>query len=106
MPLLNITADSPVTQMAAGGPVLPALRQALATDPGPVTIMVHGFRYQPGHPVHCPHETLFSLGADRRSPGVDSWPRRLGLRGRHGEGIGIGFGWPSRGGLRAVHARA
>ena len=35
---------------------------------GPVIVMIHGYKYQPGHPVHCPnprHPGCFRKGVGR-----------------------------------------
>ncbi len=103
MPMLRITvAENEARLHGDPAPLLPALADALATDTGPVTIMVHGYKYQPGHPQHCPHASLMSPtphAADRR---VVSWPARLGLDNR----VAISFGWQARGSIWAAHRRA
>jgi len=83
------------------------LSSALAALPtgAPVVVMIHGYRFMPGLPGHCPHEHILSL---RPTPGVPravSWPRRLGLA-EDQAGLAIAFGWPSRGSLRDCYARA
>ncbi|MBP0484188.1 alpha/beta hydrolase [Sagittula salina] len=107
MPILRIT----VTENGAGlhgssAPLLPALARALAEDDGPVTVMVHGYRYAPGTGLSCPHETLFHRAPEGMGARIISWPRHLGLRGQRGEGLGISFGWPARGSLWDAHRRA
>lgn len=84
-----------------------ALGTALAALPpnAPVVVMIHGYRFMPGLPGHCPHEHILSL---RPTPGVPravSWPQELGL-GAEGAGLAIAFGWPARGSLRDCYARA
>ncbi len=107
MPLLKITArDDRPGLHAAPGDLSQALGNALAEDPGPVTIMIHGYKYQPGHPRHCPQDTLLSPGLRERRGKRQSWPRHLGFRGQKGEGIGLGFGWAARGSIRGAYARA
>lgn len=101
MPLLRINAtqtgfmlhDSPqcthrrVTQMVQGD--------------RPVILMIHGYKYQPSHPQHCPHDSLFGAASPV------SWPRRLQRADAHGHTtLCIAFGWGARGGLRQMHARA
>ncbi|MFW2588314.1 DUF726 domain-containing protein [Sagittula sp. SSi028] len=105
MPMLNITAHEDHCHLhAAGGPLLPELKAALDRDPGPVTVMVHGFRYQPGLTDHCPHQTLFATGPATAT--IPAWPRHLGLRGQAGEGLGLSFGWFARGTIWQAHRRA
>ena len=68
---------------------------------GPVIVMIHGYKYQPGHPVHCPHLNLLSEG----STGADGWPGRLGFSAG-GSGLAIALGWPARGALWQAQSRA
>lgn len=107
MPMLCVTVtDTDPRLHGADGPLRPALASALAADTGPVTIMVHGYKYQPGHPVHCPHASL--LSPEPRTSGwkIVSWPERLGLHGERGQGLAISFGWRARGSIWAAHRRA
>lgn len=107
MPMLRITATDQEPRLHdSSGRLMPVLRHALGRDPGPVTIMVHGFKYQPGLPGNCPHQTLFSPCPETRHAHVTSWPRHLGLRGQHGDGLGISFGWPARCSIWEAHRRA
>jgi pimeloyl-ACP methyl ester carboxylesterase len=86
--------------------VVPTLTAALSADSGPVTIMLHGFKYQPGHPIHCPHDSIFSRHPTASGFRVVSWPKALGFTGQCGEGIGLSFGWSARGSIWEAHARA
>ncbi|XDA99384.1 alpha/beta hydrolase [Sulfitobacter sp. LCG007] len=72
---------------------------ALAGRSDPAIIMLHGYRYAPGDPVHCPHRTLMSPDDNL------GWPAPLGLW-ENGAGCGIAFGWAARGSLRRSHLRA
>lgn len=73
---------------------------ALAASPtAPVIVMIHGYKFLPGDPVHCPHTHILALQPTRESFKAVSWPRRLGV-GRPGDGpepICIAFGWSARG---------
>jgi len=82
------------------------LRAALAVLPpeAPVVAMVHGFRFRPGIPRHCPHGHILSLDPPQGDRTAISWPRHLGLDGRRG--LAIGFGWDARATLWTAHARA
>jgi pimeloyl-ACP methyl ester carboxylesterase len=63
---------------------------------GPAIVMIHGYKYCPGLPNHCPHSNLLSLSPDRPF----SWPRQIGFGAGHAdEGLGIAFGWCARGSL-------
>ncbi|PHP26167.1 DUF726 domain-containing protein [Limimaricola cinnabarinus] len=86
-------------------------RALLAPDVGrgAVVVMVHGYKYQPGHSLHCPHETLFSLSPRHRDlyPRMVSWPRHLGFgRGARDQGLAISFGWSARGTIWSAYAEA
>jgi pimeloyl-ACP methyl ester carboxylesterase len=75
-----------------------------ALPPGaPVTIMLHGFRFNPAIPAKNPHTSLYAAVPDRRDGRILSWSRRLGLQG---DRLGIGFGWQADGSLWAARARA
>lgn len=107
MPILRITAGRQGPRLhGVSDPLLPGLQAALDADPGPVTVMVHGYKYLPGDPVHCPHDTLLSRRPARRNARIVSWPTRLGLRGQGGEGLGISFGWAARGSVWTAHGAA
>ncbi|MBE1283123.1 MAG: alpha/beta hydrolase [Rhodobacteraceae bacterium] len=107
MPMIRINAcgDAPELHLSPR-PVWPTLKRASQTD-GPVIIMIHGYKYLPGHSVHCPHRHLLSLAPEDlpwRSP---SWPRQLGFGvGNAGEGLAIAFGWQARGALWQAQLRA
>jgi len=76
-------------------------------DEGPVIIMVHGFKYAPGHATECPHRHIFALDPERECFKVVSWPRGLGFDGCNPqEGLAIGFGWNARGSLWRAYAEA
>lgn len=107
MPLIRINADGqrPVLH-GAPHPVAPILDRALAA-PGPIVIMVHGFKFLPGDPRHCPHTHIFSTGKSHDCPKALSWPRQLGFgRNASGEWLAIAFGWSARGRLRSARQEA
>ncbi|QUJ77172.1 alpha/beta hydrolase [Sulfitobacter albidus] len=88
MPLLPITA-----------PRAPQAPLCLPTDlprgTRRVVVMVHGYKYTPLMPAHCPHAKIFAPAA---------WPEGLGLGGP--DVLALGFGWHARGRLRDVHGHA
>lgn len=109
MPLLRINAqgDRPVTSY--GSDIAPELRHALrALAPGaPVVIMVHGYKFSPGHPQASPHDHILSLHPSRTCPRLLSWPRALGFDARDPEtGLAIAFGWEARGTIWQAYGRA
>lgn len=72
----------------------------------PVVIMIHGFKFEPGHNKSCPHEHILSLDPVQTCWKAKSWPRALGL-GQDGNGtLGIAFGWPARGSIWQAYERA
>ena len=74
-----------------------ALRKA--AQPGePVVIMIHGYKYDPASPAHCPQTRIFA--ADH----AGGWPVSLGLV--TSGAVGITFGWPARGPLHRAFAAA
>lgn len=117
MPLLRITAtDSTARLHGDDGPLRAAIDAALNAHKGAVTIMVHGYKYLPGHPVHCPHGSLLSPDPQADDWKIVSWPSLLGLHADNvldsctrptiDPGLAISFGWQARGSIWAAHRRA
>ncbi|MGY3439445.1 MULTISPECIES: alpha/beta fold hydrolase [unclassified Marinovum] len=105
MALLRINAEDgrPVLHPGVTETDLDASLAAALALPGPVTIMVHGFRYAPGHKRHCPHKRLFAMRPTLSSR-VISWPHHLGFgHDAPPPGVGVAFGWNARGSLRAAY---
>ena len=107
MPLIQVTAGPSGPRLhGSSGPLDPTLEQALATS-GPVIVMIHGFKFAPGHASGCPHRHILSLNPTRDCWKALSWPRALGFgTGFVGEGLGIAFGWPARGTIWQAYRRA
>ncbi|SMP19546.1 alpha/beta fold hydrolase [Shimia sagamensis] len=114
MALIRINADGrrPVLH-GTDAPLLPVLNRALDTD-GPITVMLHGYKFRPYDLGRCPHAHIFAP-LDASSSKVVSWPKRLGyLSPTSNCGVGVAFGWNARGSLkqalrsaiRASHALA
>lgn len=105
MPMIRINADgNRLVPGRRGG--LPDFRAA-AQGKGPVIVMVHGYKYLPGHPDHCPHRRILSLHPVSSDVRLQSWPRRLGFgAGYADEGLGVAFGWNARGALWTAQRRA
>ena len=109
MPVVRINSVESSPQLhGTSRPVWPTLRR-LGRVPGPVIVMIHGYKYEPGHARHCPHRHILSL---HPAPLPDAWPRPLGFGANlpaadpHDEGLGIAFGWNARGALWSAQARA
>ena len=107
MPILRITITGNAARLhRERRPLMPVLNRALRADQGPVTIMVHGFKYHPGHPVHCPHGPIPARPTKRAYRSVVNWPARLGMHGQPGGGLGLSLGWSARGSIWAACASA
>ena len=61
--------------------------------PGPVIVMIHGYKYQPDIPDHCPHLNIMSMKPRDTSVRSLSWLRHTGFgAGNENEGLAIAFG--------------
>lgn len=72
--------------------------------PSSIVIMIHGYKFDHRDPAHCPHATMYhphSVATDFRTR---SWPSELRKAG--GDGVAIGFSWPSRGTIRQAYTTA
>lgn len=114
MSLIRIDAgtDGPA-EHGSGATVAEALTRALcrartrgvaAHDRAPVIVMVHGYRFQPGDPCHCPHRHILSDHEAHSCRKAASWPRGLGV-GRDGR-LGLAFGWAARGTIWEAYGQA
>ena len=83
MALHALTAHSPVPHLPEG--------------PGPIIVMVHGYKFSPDMPRHDPFEHILSMSPAPGRRSAVSWPRHLGFRGRSEDGVAIGYGWHARG---------
>lgn len=71
-----------------------------------VIVMVHGYKFAPGHPVACPHRHILSLAPTHSCRKLLSWPCALGLSEFESGSLGLAFGWPARGSIWAAYHRA
>jgi hypothetical protein len=83
-----------------------ALKAALAVLPvgAPVVVMIHGYRFAPDARGNCPHLHILSAHPTQLDRKAISWPRHLGLDGRRG--LAIALGWPARGTVSGAYRRA
>ena len=81
-PRVQVLADA----FAEGG-APDALIRALEAAPqgGRITLLIHGYKYRPGHPARDPHRLLFGGGPEGARRCAD-WADAVG-------GPTIGFGW-------------
>ena len=110
MPLIRINAKGSEPRLHCGTqPLYRRLAEvtAEATRDEPVIVMIHGYKYRPGMPDHCPHLHLMAMHPRDRPWHSPSWPRQLGFgTGHANEGLGIAFGWDARGPLWSARRRA
>ena len=116
MAFLGLIADRHGLSLSDGGPhATVVLERALATLPvaAPVTILIHGFKYAPGHAPTSkmpkerdPFRLIYSFDPVVECSRIVSWPAGLGFTPEDpGDGLCIGFGWsalPSEPGPLAV----
>ncbi|MEX0350158.1 MAG: DUF726 domain-containing protein [Paracoccaceae bacterium] len=107
MPLIRINAEG-TRPVLHGSPQAPSKLLAQArVGTGPIIVMTHGCKYEPGHALHCPHRTILALSQTGTNRTVMSWPEKLGFgQGNPDEGLAIAFGWNGRGGLMQARQRA
>lgn len=106
MALLKVNAQQDMPRLASGsGALVPPLAQALGA-PGPVVILLHGYKFSPDVPDHCPHNHIFSLTPPRSCWKAVSWPRLLGFGQPASRGVCIGFGWHARGSIWSAYDQA
>ena len=107
MAMLQITTGNSGPRLHVTGAMpRPALQKALERNPGPVTVLIHGYRYQPGHPIHCPHTSLNSLIPKHPNLNMVSLPANLQIGHSDGYGIGLSYGWFARGNIWQAYRRA
>ncbi|MEZ5869166.1 MAG: alpha/beta hydrolase [Defluviimonas denitrificans] len=103
MPHLPITAEGCQWRHAGTAASLDDTLAALPEDQ-PVVILIHGYRYRPGHPRCDPHRLILSRDAGLGASDI-SWPHHLGIRDDQGA-LSIGFGWNGFGTLRQARDEA
>lgn len=88
----------PIDATAHGLAGLEQLDRALsaANSKTRITVMIHGFNYQPGRAGRCPHRFILARQPVSLSERSVSWPVQLELGAHH---IGIAFGWDGSGSL-------
>lgn len=105
--LLHISTGPDGPAVHDGSARLPeALADSLGGT-GPVIVMIHGYKFAPGHARACPHRHILSLEPPRDCWKALSWPRELGFgAGRADEGLAVAFGWNARGTIWQAWSRA
>ena len=107
MPLVQINAADEVPRWHGGGTIRVADLEALSQGRGPIVVMVHGFKFEPGHSTACPHTHILSLNPEPGCWKALSWPRELDFgTGACDEGLGIAFGWNARGTIWTAYEQA
>ena len=98
------SARAALSRIAAAGAAA-----GMAADPlrpAPVIFMVHGYKFDPDAPRHCPHDHIFGTRTDHPCWKAQSWPRHLGALETGAAPLCVAFGWSARGRLRDVYGRA
>lgn len=96
---LNLSAPSdPVQLHGSQQCTARALRRA-AAGTGPIILMIHGYKYDPFSPRHCPQALIFGPGA------AHGWPAALGLL-RDDHALGVTIGWRARGRFAGAYRTA
>ncbi|WP_297767322.1 alpha/beta fold hydrolase [uncultured Roseovarius sp.] len=107
MPLIHVDAGTDAPELHDLPGTLGEMLPDLLVGKGPVILMIHGFKYAPGHAHECPHRHILSLSPERECFKVISWPAGLGFgQETRDEGLGISFGWHARGTLWQAYAEA
>ncbi|MEM8656403.1 MAG: hypothetical protein AAGF36_16855 [Pseudomonadota bacterium] len=106
MPILRLNAGPDGLALhGSPAPALPTLRTA-ARGAGPIILLIHGFKYDPADPRHCPHTRIFAHAPAPHEHRIQ-WPHALGFtNGDPDEGLALAFGWRARGTLWEAQAAA
>ncbi len=100
MPILRLNATEEDLQLQGSAASASWATRSAARGNGPVIIMVHGFKYDPWHPAHNPHSSIFAAATHAQCPADVHWPRHLGFGlGDPDEGLAIAFAWRARGNI-------
>lgn len=107
MPVIRINAIGTAPALHRGNAGWAATLDRQDNGLGPVVVMIHGYKYRPDDPRHCPHRHILSLQPDDLPYRSPSWPRQMGFAAGHAdEGLCIAFGWQARGPLWVARRRA
>ncbi|WP_372991827.1 alpha/beta hydrolase [Sulfitobacter sp.] len=93
---LNVSPETGRIELHQSPQCAQRVLQSAAQSSGPIIIMIHGYKYQPGSARHCPHRSIFDAAT--------GWPAQLGVTA--GAGLGICFGWAARGSLARMFETA
>ncbi|MFT7596570.1 MAG: pimeloyl-ACP methyl ester carboxylesterase, partial [Paracoccaceae bacterium] len=97
MPVIRINAVGDQPSLHDSTRPVSAEMDRYADETGPVIAMIHGFKYRPGDPVHCPHRTILSRRPADRDRKSTPWLRQLRFgMGHANEGLAIAFGWQAQ----------
>lgn len=103
MPIYRVNTISQTPDIVGGEK---AFLEKLVSSNAPVFIMIHGYKFLPGDPVHCPHKHILGLSNRNDCWKGLSWPLALGIEEGDQGPIGIAFGWQARGTIASAFARA
>jgi pimeloyl-ACP methyl ester carboxylesterase len=107
MPVIRINAKADIAILHNSPRSVKTELDRIETGNGPVIIMIHGYKFSPGHARHCPHRHILSLDPEHGPYCPPSWPHHLGFgTGRADEGIAVAFAWCARGALHSARRTA
>lgn len=107
MPILRLNAGPDgLTLHGSPAAAIPVIGKA-ARGSGPVMVLIHGCKYDPAHPAHSPHTSIFGTELHHRKVGQVKWLCHLGFgSGNVDEGLAIAFAWLARGNLWRAQSSA
>lgn len=107
MPIIRLNAHGTEYRVHGSTQSPNGLLHGQSSSDSPVVVMIHGYSYEPGHEIHCPHKHILSLDPQPLPWLAPSWPLAVGV-GTDGDdaGLGIAFGWFARGTLWRAKRRA
>ncbi|UWR21409.1 hypothetical protein [Sulfitobacter sp. S190] len=94
MPLIQLEARDGVLRLFGASPPAACVLRGAARRARRIIVMVHGAKYAPGDPHHCPHRKIL---------GPRGWAAHLGA---DPDTLLVAFGWHARGGLRLAQVQA
>ncbi|MEH6835581.1 MULTISPECIES: alpha/beta fold hydrolase [Falsihalocynthiibacter] len=107
MPVLRINAPFGAADPVCATACKSVENMLKGPSTGPITIMLHGFRYSPFEEKHDPHAQIFALRPRHEKRTCISWPHHLGFgRATKEEGQCIAFGWHARGTIWQAYKQA
>ncbi|MEX0308750.1 MAG: alpha/beta hydrolase [Tateyamaria sp.] len=100
MPILRLNSGPDGLSLHGSPASARSALNAAAAGTGPIMVLVHGFKCDPGCAGCSPHATIFGRTPHPDKQDQTQWLRHLGFgTGDRDEGLAIAFGWRARGNL-------